>query len=98
MQRAHDLPDLLHYEKRLLIVDLASLIDERCQLGGSLHKKPRVHANAMTAHARTRAEDVDARVQVSEPNRLPDVHAKSLSQTGELIRDGDVDVASGVLH
>ena len=52
----------------------------------------------MTAHAGTRAEDVDARVAVGKADGLPDIDPKFFRQAGELIGDGDVHIPGGVLH
>src|SRR5512138_441132 len=97
-EEAQPLFYFFHYEMWLPIIDLARLIDECCQFRRGLDEEPGVHADAMTAHSRTRAEDIDAWVQVGKADRLPNIHAKLFGKPRELVRNGDVHVAGGVLH
>jgi len=83
---------------RLAVVDVARGADQRSQVGGGFHQEPRVDADAVPAHARTGAEDAHARVQVGQADGFGNVHAKAVGQARELVGDGDIDVAVGVLH
>src|SRR3546814_3220348 len=50
----------------------------------------------MTADARPRLQDVDARVAVGEADHLPDVDAQMLGHHRQFVGKGDVDVAIAV--
>ena len=62
------------------------------------HKEPGVDRDAMAAHARAGLQDVDPRVLVGDADDLVHVHAPHAAYLGELVGEGDVDGAEGVLH
>ena len=95
---AHDLVDALQYELRLAVVGLHGFVDDLGELGVIAHEEPRVHADAVAADAGTGLEDVDARVHVADADDLVNVHAVVTADAAELVGEGDVDGAVGVLH
>ena len=52
----------------------------------------------MAADPRPRREDAHPRVLVGDADDLAHVHAVGAADLGELVGEGDVDVAEGVLH
>ena len=62
------------------------------------HQEPGVHRDAVAAHARAGAEDVHARVLVGDADDLGHVHPADAADFGQLVGEGDVHGAEGVLH
>ena len=71
--------------------------DEVCGLRVIAHQEPRVDGNAVTANAGAGLQDVYARVLVGDADDLRHIHAADAADLGELIGEGDVDRAEGVL-
>jgi hypothetical protein len=82
---------------RLGIVDLAGSPDEAGMLRDCVNDEPRIDGDAVTAHAGTRAEYVHARVVVRELDEFPDVDSQVVANHGQLVGEGNVDVAERVL-
>lgn len=72
--------------------------DEVRGLGVVAHEEPGVHRDAVAADAGPRLQDVDPGVLVGDADDLIDVHAAHAADLGELVGEGDVDGAEGVLH
>ena len=89
--------DLVEHVRRLAVVDLARGADQPGLLGRGVDDEPRIDGDAVAADARARLQDVDARVAVGEPDHLPDVDAELVADHRQLVGEGDVDVAVGVL-
>ena len=66
-------------------------------LGRAVDDEPGVDRDAVSAHARSWLEDVDARVAVGEADHLPHVQPHLVGDDRQLVGKGDVDVAIGVL-
>src|SRR5690606_9841578 len=64
---------------------------------GRMNDEPRIDRNAVTTHPWAGLKDVYPRVMIRQLNDLPYIDAKSLADLRELIGEGDVDVAEGVL-
>lgn len=71
--------------------------DEVGRLGVVADQEPRVDRDAVAADARAGVEDVHARVLVGDADDLGDVHAADAADLGELVGEGDVHRAEGVL-
>ena len=93
----HDLVDALQHEHRLVVVGLHRLVDHLGQLRVVAHQEPGIHADAVAAHAGTRLQDVDARVHIADPDDLVDVEVVVAADAAQLVGEGDVDGAEGVL-
>ena len=93
----HDLVDALQHEHRLAVVGLHRLVDHLGQLRVVAHQEPGIHADAVAADAGPRLQDVHARVHVADLDDLVHVHVVVAADAGELVREGDVDGAEGVL-
>ena len=93
----HNLVDALQHELRLAVVGLHRLVDHLGQLRVVAHQEPGIHADAVAAHAGTRLEDVDARVHVADLDDLVDVEVVVAADARELVGEGDVDGAEGIL-
>lgn len=78
-------------------VGLQGEADEVGRLGVVADQEPRVDRDAVAADARAGVEDVDARVLVRDADDLGDVHSADAADLGELVGEGDVDRAEGVL-
>jgi hypothetical protein len=80
------------------VVDAAGGLDQRGvgRRGGG--DEPRVDRDAVAADAGAGAEDLHARVAVGQADHLPYVEAEARAHVGELVGEGDVDVAEGVLR
>ena len=79
-------------------IDLARGADEARLLREIAHEEPRVDGYAVSADAGTGLEDVDARVLVCDADDLAHVHAAAAAYLRQLVGEGNVDVAEGVLH
>ena len=93
----HDLVGAVHDVLGHGGVGLQGEADKVRSLGVVAHQEPRVDRDAVAADARTGVEDVDARVLVRDSDDLGDVHAADAADLGELVGEGDVDRAEGVL-
>lgn len=78
-------------------VGLKGEADKVGRLGVVADQEPRVDRNAVAADARTGVEDVHTRVLVGDADDLGDVHAADAADLGELVGEGDVHRAEGVL-
>lgn len=78
-------------------VGLKGEADEVGRLGVVADQEPRVDRDAVAADARAGVEDVHARVLVGDADDLGDVHAADAADLGELVGEGDVHRAEGVL-
>lgn len=78
-------------------VGLKGEADEVRRLGVVADQEPRVDRDAVAADARAGIENIHARVLVSDADDLCDVHAADAADLGELVGEGDVDRAEGVL-
>jgi hypothetical protein len=52
----------------------------------------------MTTDSWSRAENVDARVKIGEPDCFPNVNAEFLGKARKLVGKGNIHIAGGVLH
>lgn len=93
----HDLVGAVHDVLGHGGVGLKSKADEVRRLGVVADQEPRVDRDAVAADARAGVEDVHARVLVGDADDLGDVHAADAADLGELVGEGDVDRAEGVL-
>src|SRR5438105_15229145 len=89
---------LVHDTRRHAVIHLARHLDQAAFQRRSLNQKPWVYRDAMAADARTRAEDIDARMPVRQANRLPDIDAEALRDECELVGQCNVHIAKGVFH
>lgn len=78
-------------------VSLKGEADKVGRLGVVADQEPRVDRDAVAADARAGVEDVHARVLVGDADDLGDVHAADAADLGELVGEGDVHRAEGVL-
>lgn len=78
-------------------VGLQGEADEVGRLGVVADQEPRVDRDAVAADARAGIEDVHARVLVGDADDLGDVHAADAADLGELVGEGDVHRAEGIL-
>lgn len=78
-------------------VRLQGEADEVGRLGVVADQEPRVDRDAVAADARAGVEDVHARVLVRDADDLGDVHAADTADLGELVGEGDVHRAEGIL-
>lgn len=78
-------------------VGLKGEADEVGRLGVVANQEPWIDRDAVAADAWAGVEDVDARVLVGDADDLGDVHAADTADLGELVGEGDVDRAEGVL-
>lgn len=93
----HDLVGTVHDVLGHGSVGLQREADEVRRLGVVADQEPRVDRDAVAADARAGVEDVHARVLVGDANDLGDVHAADAADLGELVGEGDVHRAEGVL-
>lgn len=93
----HDLVGAVHDVLGHGGVGLQGEADEVGRLGVVADQEPRVDRDAVAADARAGVEDVDARVLVRDADDLGDVHAADAADLGELVGEGDVHRAEGVL-
>lgn len=93
----HDLVRAVHDVLGHARVGLQREADEVRRLGVVADQEPRVDRDAVAADARAGVKDVDARVLVRDADNLCDVHAADAADLGELVGEGDVDRAEGVL-
>ena len=93
----HDLVGAVHDVLGHGGVGLKGEADEVGRLGVVADQEPRVDRDAVAADARARVEDVHARVLVGDADDLGDVHAADAADLGELVGEGDVHRAEGVL-
>ena len=94
----HDLVDPVQHEGRLAVVRLHGLVDDLGEAGIVPHQEPRVHADAVAAHAGAGLQDVHPRVHVADADNLVHVHIVVPADAGELIGKGDVHRAESILH
>ena len=52
----------------------------------------------MAAHAGARLQNAHPRMAVGQVDELPDIHPDPLADEGQLVGEGDVEVAEGVLR
>ncbi len=81
----------------LAVVDPARGADQRGFLGRAVDDEPGVDRDAVAAHARAGLEDVDPRVAVGQPDHFPHIKPHLVGNDAQLVGEGDVDVAIGVL-
>lgn len=93
----HDLVDAVQHELGLAVVGLHRLVDHLRKTGVVADEEPGVHADAVASDAGTGLEDVDARMHVADADDLVDVHIVVAADPCELVGEGDVDSAEGVL-
>ena len=93
----HDLVGAVHDVLGHGGVGLKGEADEVGRLGVVADQEPRVDRDAVAADARAGVEDVHARVLVGDADDLGDVHAADSADLGELVGEGDVHRAEGVL-
>ncbi len=65
--------------------------------GRAVDDEPRIDGDAVAADAGAGREDVDPRVAVGEADHLPHVEVHRIGDDRQLVGEGDVDVAVGVL-
>lgn len=94
----HDLAGAVHDVLGHGGVGLKGQADEVGRLGVVADQEPRVDRDAVAADARAGVQDVDARVLVRDADDLGDVHAADAADLGELVGEGDVHRAEGVLY
>ena len=82
---------------RLGVIDLAGRAQEAGFGRRSVDDEPRVDRDAMSTDPRTRLEDLHARMTICEADEFPDVDAELIADERELIGEGDIHVAEGVL-
>ena len=85
--------DVVH----LGVVDPARGADQRGLLRSAVDDEPGIDRDAVAADAGAGREDVDARVPVGEADHFPDVEPHLVRDDRQLVGEGDVDVAIGVL-
>ena len=83
---------------RLGVIDLAGGAQEARFGGRSVDDEPRVDGDAVSADAGAGLEDLHARMSISQADELPDVDPELIADQRELIGEGDVHVAEGVLR
>lgn len=93
----HDLVGAVHDVLGHGGVGLKGEADEVRRLGVVADQEPGVNRDAVAADARAGVEDVDARVLVRDADDLGDVHAADAADLGQLVGEGDVHRAEGVL-
>ena len=71
--------------------------DQAGGFGHAVHDEPGVHGDAAAADAGAGLEDLDARVAVGQFDHPPDIQAHAVADHRQLVGEGDVDVAVGVL-
>ena len=81
----------------LAVVDQPRGADQRRLLGRSVDNEPRVHRDAVAAHAGAGLQDVHARMPVGQPDHFPHVQPHLVRHHRQFVGEGDVDVAIGVL-
>ena len=79
------------------VIDLASGAHEASFGRSGVDDEPRVDRDAVSADTRAGLEDLHARVSVRQADELPDVDRELVADQRELVGEGDVDVAVGVL-
>ena len=82
---------------RLGVVDLARGADQAGCFRRAVDDEPGIDRDAVAADAGAGLQDVDARMAVGQLDHLPDVEAHAVADHRQLVGEGDVDVAEGVL-
>ena len=90
--------DSLEYILRLRLVGRPGSVDQGRQLRKISHQEPGIHRNAVSAHTRTRGQDVDPGMAVGDADHLIDIQSGLMTDAGQLVCVGDVDVAESVFR
>ena len=94
----HNLMDALEDEDGLVVVGLHRLVDDLGQLGIVAHEEPGVDRDAVAADAGAGLEDIHTGVHVADADNLVDIHIVVAADAAELVGEGDIHGAEGVLH
>ena len=73
-------------------------MDQRSIFLIALHQEPWIDRKAVSAHAQSRAQDVDPRMAVGQRDQLMHIDACDGADLAELIGKGDIDVPVSVFH
>lgn len=80
----------------LVVVDFARFCNQLALNGEVGCEEVWVDGNAVSAHAASRLQDVDARMLVGEGDELPHVDARLVADERQLVGEGNLHVARGV--
>ena len=89
----HRLKDASDVVGRPGVIDLAGRADEPGLIRSAGHQEPGVHGDAVAAHAGARLQNAHPRMAVGQVDELPDIHPDPLADEGQLVGEGDVEVA-----
>ena len=84
--------DMMHFR----VVYFARLPDHLCLFRRTVDDEPRVHRNAMPAHAWTGLKDVDPRMTIGQPDHFPNIQPLCVGNHAQFIGKGNVGVAECV--
>ena len=94
----HNLVDTIQHEIRHAVIGLHGLIDNLGQRGIVTNKKPRINADAMTANARTRLQNVYARMHIADLDDFIDIHVVMAADLRQLVCKGNIDCTESILN
>ncbi len=79
------------------VVHLPGGPDQRRRLRRGLDDEPGIDGDAVAAHADARPQHIHPRMPVGQPDDLPDVGADVIAHVRQLVGEGEVPIAEGVL-
>ena len=87
---------LIDNPERFVIVHFARGTDKPRLLRVLCHDKPRINSNAVTAHARARLKNINARVTIRQANQFPDVNSLIGTNQRQFVSKSDIHIAEAV--